>query len=127
MTGYQGTAVIRDLVEMDPRRYVFLEHSLPPSGESFTVTVGADSLRSFVVIGGRVEVRRLGIEAAETSEHSYLAGWHAWGTDFTMASTGAESALVLEAGVDGVSTGRCFPVRLSPLSDYLVSKPWGHE
>lgn len=127
MTGYQGTAVTRDLVEMDPRRYVLLEHSLPPSGESVILTVGADGLRSFVVIRGRVKVRRLDIEAAEAAEYSYLAGWHAWGVAFTIACTGRESAVVLEAGVDSVDPGSYFPAQLSPLSDYAVSKPWGHE
>jgi hypothetical protein len=127
MTGYHGTAVTKDIVEMNPRRYVFLEHSLPPSSESLTLTVDADDLRSFVVTRGQVEVRPLDIEAAETAEYSYLTGWHAWGVAFTIVSTSRETAVVLEAGVDGVSPGNRFPARLSPLSDYAVSKPWGHE
>jgi hypothetical protein len=127
MTGCQGTAITRDLVEMNPRRYVFLEHSLPPSSESVILTVGADDLRSFVVIRGRVKVRRLDNGAAEAAEYSYLAGWHARGVTFTIVSASRESAVVLEAGVDSVSPGSCFPAALSPLSDYAVSKPWGHE
>jgi hypothetical protein len=125
MNGHQGTAVTRDLVDMETRRYVFLEHSLPPAGQPLTVTVGTGSLRSFVVIRGQVRVRPAGGEA---TEYPGLAGWHACGVDFTMASTGPESAVVVEAGVDGISPGRsCFPARLSPLSDYRVAKPWGHE
>jgi hypothetical protein len=127
MIGNHGTAVTQDLVEMGSRRYVFLEHSLPPSSGSFLVSVGADDLRSFIVIRGQVEVRPLDGEAAGTAEYSYLHGWHAWGTAFTMVSISRETAIVLEAGVDGVSPGSCFPARLSPLSDYTVDKPWGHE
>ena len=112
---------------MNPRRYVFLEHSLPPASESVVLTVSADDLRSFVVVRGRVEVRRLDIEAARATEYSYLSGWHAWGVAFALASAGQEAAIVLEAGVDSVSTVRCGPARLSALSDYAVAKPWGHE
>lgn len=127
MTDYQVRAIARDLVEMNPRRYVFLEHTLPPSTASVVHRVSADDLRSFVVVRGRVEVRRFDIEAAAATEYSYLAGWHAWGVVFTMASVGPEPAVVLEAGLDGVSADGCFPARLSPLSDYAVVKPWGHE
>jgi hypothetical protein len=127
MTGHHGTAVTRDLVEMNPRRYVFLEHSLPPASEPVVLTVSADDLRSFVVVRGRVEVRRLDIETARGTGYSCLSGWHAWGVAFALASAGQESAIVLEAGVDSVSTGSCFPARLSSLSDYAVAKPWGHE
>jgi hypothetical protein len=112
---------------MSPRRYVFLEHSLPSASESVVLTVGADELRSFVVVRGRVQVRRLDIEAAHATEYSCLSGWHTWGAAFALASAGQEPAIVLEAGVDGVSAGSCFPARLSPLSDYAVAKPWGHE
>jgi hypothetical protein len=126
MTVHQGMVITRDLVAMNPRRYVFLEHSLPPSSDSVILTVSADGLRSFVVIRGRVKVRRLDIEAAD-AEYSHLTGWHAWGAAFTMVSVGRESAAVLEAGVDSVNPGSCFPERLSPLSDYTVAKPWGHE
>ena len=44
-----------------------------------------------------------------------------------MLSASREAAVVLEAGVDDVSPGSRFPPRLFPLSDYTVSKPWGHE
>jgi hypothetical protein len=126
MTDYQSTVITRNLVAVSAHRYVFLEHSLPPSSELITLTVSADGLRSFVVIRGQVKVGRLDIEAAD-AEYSHLTGWHAWGAAFTMVSVGWESAVVLEAGVDGVNPGNCFPARLSPLSDYVVAKPWGHE
>jgi hypothetical protein len=106
---------------MDPRRYVFFEHSLPAAGGSFTFEVPADSLRSYVVVRGRVKVRGPGTEEAG---YSCLAGWHAWGVCFEMLGAGGEAAVVLEAGVDDVSR---FPARLFPLSDYAVAKPWGHE
>ena len=127
MIGYQRTRAARDLVEMNSRRYVFLEHILPPPGESLIVTVSADDLRSFVVTRGQVKVRRIDIKAAEAAEYPQLAGWHAWGAAFAILSTGREPAIVLEAGVDGVGPGSCFPARLSPLSGYAVAKPWGHE
>ena len=127
MTGHGEAVVTEDLVEMNPRRYVFLEHSLPSSGDSRVCSVGADSLRSYVVIRGQVKVRRLDIEEAEAAGYSYLAGWHAWGVAFTMVNAGREAAVVLEAGVDDVDPGRRFPARLCPLGDYTVSKPWGHE
>lgn len=79
------------------------------------------------MIRGPVKVRRLDIEEAGADEYAYLAGWHAWGVAFEMFSASREAAAVLEAGVDDVSPGSRFPVRLSPLSDYTVSKPWGHE
>src|SRR5450755_720673 len=106
MTGHGEAAVTTDLVEMNPRRYVFLEHSLPSSGDSPVFTVAADSLRSYVVIRGQIEVRRLDIEEAEAARYSYLAGWHAWGVAFKMFSASREAAVVLEAGVDDVSPGR---------------------
>ena len=127
MTVYREAAVSEDLVEMNPRRYVFFEHSLPSSGDSRVYTVGADSLRSYVVIRGQVKVGRLGTEEAETAEYAYLAGWHAWDVAFKMRSASREAAVVLEAGVDDISPGGCFPARLFPLSDYSVSKPWGYE
>jgi hypothetical protein len=127
MTGHREAAVTEDLVEMNPRRYVFLEHSLPSSGDSHVFTVGADSLRSYVVIRGQVKVRRLDIEEAVSVEYPCLAGWHAWGVAFKMRSASREAAVVLEAGVDDVNPGSRFPARLFPLSDYTVSKPWGHE
>jgi hypothetical protein len=117
----RGAVFTRDLVEMDKRRYVFLEHSLPAAGDSCVFTVPADSLRSYVVIRGRVKVRGLDIEEAE---YACLAGWHSWGVTFEMLGVGREAAVVLEAGADDVSR---FPARLFPLSDYTVSKPWGHE
>jgi hypothetical protein len=125
MTGHRAAVVTEDLVEMNPRRYVFLEHSLPSSGDSRVFTVGADSLRSYVVIRGQVKVCRLDIE--EAAEYSYLAGWHAWGVAFKMLNASREATVVLEAGVDDVNPGSRFPARLFPLSDYTVSKPWGHE
>jgi|GEM_PF-6477845 len=127
MIGYHGTAVTKDLVEMSPRRYVFLEHDLSPSGDPVMITVGADDLRSFVVIRGRVEVRRLDKDTAEVTAYPHLTGWHAWGTAFGITSTGPEPAVVLEAGLDNVSAAGCFADRLSPLSGYTVDKPWGHE
>lgn len=126
MIGHREAVVTEDLVEMNPRRYVFLEHSLPASGDSHVFTVGTDSLRSYVVIRGQVKVRRLDIEEAGAAEYSYLAGWHACGVAFTMVNASREAAVVLEAGVDDVGRGR-LPARLFPLSDYTVSKPWGHE
>jgi hypothetical protein len=124
MTGHRAAAVIKDLVEMSPRRYVFLEHYLPSPGYSRAFAVGAGSLRSYVVIRGQVTVRGPGVEEAE---YSYLSGWHAWDVAFDMLSASREPAVVLEAGVDGVGAARRFPARLSPLSDYTVAKPWGHE
>jgi hypothetical protein len=119
--------VTKDLVEMDARRYVFLEHSLPPASDSCVMTVDPTSLRSYVVIRGQVEVSRLDTEEAETAEYPYLTGWHAWGVAFRIRSASREAAVVLEAGVDDVSPAGCFPARLFPSSDYTVSKPWGHE
>lgn len=127
MIGHRAAPVAEDLVEMNPRRYVFLEHSLPSSGDSRVFTVGADSLRSYVVIRGQVKVRWLDIEETEFGEYSYLSGWHAGGVAFTIVNSGQGAAVVLEAGVDDVDPGRRFPARLFPLSDYTVSKPWGHE
>ena len=127
MTGRHAAIITEDLVQMNPPRYVFLEHSMPTSGDSCVFTVREDSLRSYVVTRGQVKVRRLDIEEPETVEYPYLAGWHAWNVAFTISSTGPESAVILEAGVDAVSLGRRFPSRLFPLSDYTVSKPWGHE
>jgi hypothetical protein len=126
MTGHHEAAVTEDLVEMYPPRYVFLEHSLPP-GDPRAFTVGADRLRSYVVIRGQVTVRRLDMEEAGGAQYSYLAGWHAWDAAFEVLSAGQEPAVVLEAGVDDVGSGRRFPERLFPLSDYTVAKPWGHE
>jgi hypothetical protein len=119
--------VTKDLVEMDARRYVFLEHSLPPASDSCVMTVDPTSLRSYVVIRGQVEVSRLDTEEAETAEYPYLTGWHAWGVAFRIRSASREAAVVLEAGVDDVSPAGCFPARLFPSSDYTVAKPWGHE
>jgi hypothetical protein len=127
MTSNGEAVVTEDLVDMDPRRYVFLEHSLPSSGESRVCPVGAGSLRSCVVIRGRVRVRGLDSDEAEAAEYSYLTGWHAWGVAFTMVNAGREAAVVLEAGVDDADPGGRFPARLFPLGDYTVSKPWGHE
>lgn len=127
MTGRRTALATEDLVEMSPRRYVFLEHSLPSPGDSRVFTVGPDSLRSYVVIGGQVRVGRLGTEAAEAAEYSYLTGWHARGMAFTMLNAGREEAVVLEAGVDNVGPDSLFEGQLLPLSDYTVSKPWGHE
>jgi hypothetical protein len=127
MTTHPEVMVTEDLVEMNPRRYVFLKHGMPSSGDSCFFTVGKDSLRSYVVIRGQVKVRRLDIEEAEVAEYSYLAGWHAWRVAFEILSVSREAAVVLEAGVDDVSPGSRFPSRLFPLSDYTVSKPWGHE
>lgn len=126
MTDDAQTAVASDLVEMTTRPYVFLEHRLPSSGEATVFRVDDDSLRSYVVIRGQVKVRGLD-DAAEAAEYPALAGWHAWGVAFEMLSAGREEAIVLEAGVDHVGPGSPFPVRLSPLSDYTVTKPWGHE
>jgi hypothetical protein len=112
---------------MNPRRYVFVEHILPLVSEPVVLTVGADELRSFVVVRGRVQVRRLDIGAAPATEYSHLSGWHARGVAFALASAGSEAAMVLEAGVDSAGAGSCFPAGLSPLSDYTVAKPWGHE
>lgn len=119
--------VTEDLVEMVPRRYVFLEHSLPSSGDSHVFTVGPDSLRSYVVIRGQVRVQPLDAEDAKAAEYSCLTGWHARDLAFKVASASQEPALVLEAGVDDVDAGGEFPPRLVSLSDYTVSKPWGHE
>lgn len=127
MTGHREAAVTEDLVEMDPRRYVYLEHSLPSPGGSQVFTVGADSLRSYVVIRGQVTVRRLDTEEAEDTQYSYLAGWHAWDAAFDVLSAGQEPAVIVEAGVDDVSPAGRFPARLFPVSDYTVAKPWGHE
>lgn len=127
MTGDREAAVTKDLVEMNTRPYVFLEHRLPSSGEATVLTVGEDSLRSYVVIRGQVRVRGLGHDEAEAAEYSCLAGWHACGVAFDVLSASREAAVVLEAGVDHVSSGGHFPARLSPLSDYTVTKPWGHE
>jgi hypothetical protein len=127
MTSHREAAVIKDLVEMNPRRYVFLEHDLPSPGYSRAFTVGASSLRSYVVIRGQVMVRRLGAGEAEAAEYSYLSGWHAWGVAFDVLSASREPAVVLEAGVDDAGAGRQFPARLFPLSDYTVAKPWGNE
>lgn len=127
MTGQCDKAVTKDLVEMNPGRYVFLEHSLPPSGDPCLFTVGAGSLRSYVVIRGRVKVCGLDNEEAEAAEFCYLNGWHAWGLVFSVLSTGREAAVILEAGVDDVQPCNHFPARLFPLSNYTVSKPWGHE
>jgi hypothetical protein len=126
MTGHCETAVTNDLVEMNPRRYVFLEHSLPSSGDPCVFTVGPGSLRSYVVTRGRVKVRRIDIEAPGATEFSYLTGWHAWGVAFRVLSASQEPAVILEAGADDVRPG-AFAAPLCPLSDYLVAKPWGHE
>lgn len=127
MTGYREAVVTEDLVEMNPRRYVFLEHRLMASGDSHIFTVSEDSLRSYVVTCGQVKVRRLDSQQAEATEYPYLAGWHAWGVAFAMWSASREAAFVLEAGVDDADVGSHFPERLFPLSDYTVAKPWGHE
>ena len=127
MTDDPEAAVTRDLVEMNMRPYVFLEHRMPSSGEATTFTVDDDSLRSYVVIRGQVKVRGPRNDHAATTEYSALTGWHAWGASFEMLSAGREAAVVLEAGVDHVGPGIPFPVRISPLSDYAVTKPWGHE
>ena len=118
MTGHRT----EDLVDSGPRRYVFLAHTLAPSG---VFTVDEDSLRSYVVVRGRVKVRRPGSNEAAAVEYGHLAGWHAWGVTFEALSMTAEAAVVLEAGLD--NAGLRFPARLSPLSDYTVAKPWGHE
>lgn len=127
MTDHRETVITEDLVKMNPRRYVFLEHRLPSSGDSQVFTAGENNLRSYVVVRGQVKVRRLDTAEAEAAEYAYLAGWHAWGVAFKMLSASRETAVVLEAGVDDVSPGSRFPARLLPVSDYTVYKPWGHE
>lgn len=127
MTGDREAAVTSDLVEMNARPYVFLEHRMPSPGDAATFTVDDDSLRSYVVTRGQVNLRGLGGNEAATAEYSALAGWHAWGVVFEMLNAGHGAAVVLEAGVDHIGPGSPFPVPLSPLSDYVVTKPWGHE
>jgi hypothetical protein len=86
VTGQLETVATEDLVEMAPRRYVFLEHSLARSGGSHVFTVGPESVRSYVVTRGRVRVRPLDGDE-EATEYSRLTGWNAHDVAFDV--TGA--------------------------------------
>jgi quercetin dioxygenase-like cupin family protein len=120
----------RDLVEQEPPwPYLFVQHTLRPRQGTPWRSHATDQ-RSFVVIAGRARLDTAG--TADT--RGPLDGWHVPpGAVYRITNAGDEPLVVLEAGTaDGETSERPGPgpgtgARVTPLADYTVRKPWGHE
>jgi hypothetical protein len=119
--------------------YGFIEHTLVPGGATL-FRRHDDDLRSFVVIGGKVDLEVfLPDDGVVSVRHDRPAGWHAPpGSVYRMVNRLDQEALVVEAGTragevaesDDVSV--LIPSGIRPpgcpqVSGYTVLKPWGHE
>ncbi|MFD0205755.1 MULTISPECIES: hypothetical protein [Saccharothrix] len=130
----------KDLVGDSPDHpYLFTEHALPPGGAT-PFRRHDDDLRSFVVIGGGVDLEVFHSDDDTISvHHDRLAGWHAPpGSVYRLVNRTDDETLVVEAGtragevVEADDASALVPPGTRPptctrTSGYTVDKPWGHE
>jgi hypothetical protein len=110
--------------------YVLREYTIP-AGFTTPFVCATAAVRTYVVIDGRAEVDVFG-DDRPAIQVDRLAGWHApAGSVFRVHAP--DGAVMVEAGTKDGELAEwpelpAPPVTaLTPVADYTVDKPWGHE
>ena len=115
--------------------YLFVEHVLDPGSTTPFRHHLEDQRRSFVLIDGAATVEFVdGAGRVVEMAIEKLAGWHAPPGSAFRVHTGGHGAVIVEAGVGngpGTESAEAPDTRTvqdcTPISQYTVDKPWGHE
>jgi quercetin dioxygenase-like cupin family protein len=115
----------------DTGRYLFVEHAVEPGRT--TPYLRPTEQRTYLLVSGSVEVDVVapsGHTTAMTVDR--LSGWHAPAGSLFRVRADPAGAVVVEAGAGTRPLAEAMPsepptASVSPVADYTVNKPWGHE